>query len=198
MPYAVLTGDIVDSTAMAPDKIDETMTQITSVAKLFGGRFARRGGDGWQIALPDPVMDLRCALMVAAVTRRAGRDLATRIALARDDQPMPDTPDLNAAHGAGFTASGRLLDRLERGPLMAHAEGGTTHATTALAADIADGWTPAQARTVAEALHPDAGPRSAIADALGVSRQAVDQALNAARWPALTAALTAWEAATCP
>ncbi|MEQ5868828.1 MarR family transcriptional regulator [Sagittula sp. NFXS13] len=200
MSYVVLTGDVIASTALEIPDLDATLAEVGSVVDNLAdwgvtARFARRGGDGWQIAMDTPRYDLRVALWIAARLRRLDKARATRIAIARDTGPLTDTADLNAAHGAGYTASGRLLDALDGGARMAHASGGAMHSTVVLADHIALGWTQAQARAVTLMLPPDAGPRASAADRLGISRQAVDQALHAAGYPALDAALTAWEAA---
>jgi hypothetical protein len=78
---------------------------------------------------------------------------------------------------------------------MAHAGGGALDAAFRLADHIAQGWTRAQARAVCAMLPPGAGPRRIAADRLGVSRQAVDQALRAAGFAAIEAALEQIEAA---
>ncbi len=108
---------------------------------------------------------------------------------------MPEgTPkDINAAHGPAFTASGRLLSDMPRRARLSHAEGGATHAAFLLADHIASGWTQAQARAMKAVLPPGTGPRSDIAHRLGITRQAVDQALRAAGYSALSAAMKALE-----
>lgn len=73
---------------------------------------------------------------------------------------------------------------------MGHASGGALNALILLADHISQGWTPAQARAIFTMLPPGAGPRRAVAERLGISRQAVDQALHAAGFPAIDAALT--------
>ena len=50
-----------------------------------------------------------------------------------------------------------------------------------------------QARAVAALLPPETGPRRVAADRLGLSRQAIDQALHAAGYPALLDALALLE-----
>ncbi|WGW02629.1 MarR family transcriptional regulator [Tropicibacter oceani] len=200
MLFAVLTGDIVNSGALSAEELDRTLAALNDACVEASGwrdgtvsGFARRGGDAWQIALSSAEFSLRLALLCHAHVRRLDKARATRIAVATGPGTLPGT-DPNFAHGPAFTASGRLLETLSDPVTMDHGAGGSASATFVLADHIARGWTPAQARAMAEVLPPHSGPRSEAARRLGISRQAVDQALWSAGYPALLSALTAWEA----
>ncbi len=200
MSYAVLTGDIVASSALTASALNATLNTLRAAATEIGNwppspatAFARRGGDGWQVTLDRPALALRAALYLQARLLRADDTASTRIAIATGDGTIPPNGDLNAAHGPAFTASGRALDDIPTHATMIHAAGGALAAATYLADHIAAGWTQAQARALCEMLPPGAGPRAAAAERLGISRQAVDQALRAAGYPALDAALGALE-----
>ncbi|WP_058248453.1 hypothetical protein [Tropicibacter naphthalenivorans] len=196
-----MTGDIVKSGALDASALDEVMHTLQTASDQIAtwdptfATFARRGGDGWQLAMGQPARVLRAALYLQASLRRMNKTYATRIAVAvgRGTFPDIDAPDPNAGHGRAFTMSGRLLEQLGGARLMAHARGGAQHAALTLADHIAQGWTQAQARAVVEMLPPDAGPRLEAAKRLNITRQAVDQALWAAGFPALETAITAWE-----
>ncbi len=198
----VLTGDIVNSTQLDPQRLDELVGIIDACAREISGwetpvrpvAFARRGGDGWQMAHEgSAVMAMRSALFIQASLRSTGEDISTRIAAATGVGQLDPEADLNSAHGAVFRASGRGLEQLPGWALLSHASGGALDAAFILADHISKGWTQAQARAVRAMLPPDAGPRRAAADALGISRQAVDQALHAAGFPALMRAMTRLE-----
>lgn len=201
-PISILTGDIVDSTSLAPEVLDSLMKTLENSTGEMSGwvtgglttAFARRGGDGWQVALGKGPLALRAALYIQASLRSQGEDKATRIAAATGAGQIPADKDLNSAHGAVFNASGRLLEDLQGNVLMAHAAGGALDAAFVLADHISQGWTPAQARAVQTMLRLNDAPRREAAAALGISRQAVDQALKAAGYPALIAAVSAIEA----
>lgn len=198
MRYAVLTGDLVDSTDMPPARLDAAMSELRSAAEAMSGWsgeviFTRRGGDGWQVALPRPVLWLRAALYLRARLRR-GNGGITRIAIATGPGTIPGNADLNAAHGEAFTASGRLLDTLSPPLLMSHAGGGAAAAAAVLADQISRGWTQAQARTLCLLLPPGAPTHSEAAETLGITRQAVDQSARAAALPALEVAMAHVEA----
>ncbi len=217
MKWAVLTGDIVASSAMSADELDEVILNIQGASldgshwKFVDGNsnltgFARRGGDGWQIAISAPSFALRFGLYLRARLKSLNADYSSRIAVSVGDGVLPvirgrgvinpssfELSDLNSAHGPAFTASGRLMEALDGHTLMAHASGGAIDATFRLADHISQGWTQAQARSLCLMLPPGAGPRRVAAETLGISRQAVDQALNGAGYPALIDALEAIE-----
>lgn len=204
MQFTVLTGDIVDSSHLSAQELDAVLEVIHAAASDISAwpsgttnpstGFARRGGDSWQLAIAAPSLSLRAALYVTACLRRQDKTWQSRIAVAEGSGSLPANGDTNFAHGEVFTDSGRLLDALPGHALMSHASPGPTRAAFLLADHIAQGWTQAQARALVLMLPPGAGPRSAAAEALGISRQAVDQSLHAAGFPALDAAMAELEA----
>lgn len=202
MQWSVLTGDIVESSEFSPADVDEMLNTLEKIAWEFSGwrhsdkdktesAFARRGGDGWQIALSRPVLALRAALYIQARLRLMHEDATTRIAVATGEGALPENAnaDLNSAHGAAFRESGRLLEKLTGRVLFAHAGGGALGAAFRLADHISQGWTQAQARAVCAMLPPGSGPRRIAAEQIGISRQAVDQALWSAGYPAIEDAM---------
>lgn len=206
MGWTVLTGDIVKSSTLDERELDALLEAIEALSARVStwpdaaGRgthagFARRGGDSWQIAARDLKNPLRLALCVQTSVAARIDGAASRIALAHAPRGMLDTlpSDLNSAHGAAFTRSGQLLDRLEGRRLMAHADGGVMDALFCLADHIAQGWTQAQARALVHKLQPDTPANKTIGNALGISRQAVDQALAGAGYPAVADALSSLE-----
>jgi hypothetical protein len=195
--YAVLTGDIIGSGDLGPDALGAAIAALENASRdIEGAAFARRGGDGWQAAFPAPGRALRHALTLRAALRTQGKDRSTRIAIAAGPGTIPGGLDPNAAHGPAFTASGRLLEALPSGATMAHAAGGALDAATRLADHISTAWTPAQARAMEIMLPPGAPIRAGAAKQLGITRQAVNQALWSAGYPALDAALNLIEDAS--
>ncbi len=207
MQWAVLTGDIVDSSDLAPEQLDRVLAELSDISRDISvwpnaptapiqTGFARRGGDGWQIALDHPKLALRAALYVVARLHAAQPPIQSRIAVASGAGSLPNAPDrdLNSAHGPAFTASGRALTDMPRKSRITHAAGGAIAAVFHLADHISRGWTGPQAQAVALMLVPEAGPRRRAAEQLGITRQAVDQALHAAGFPALERAMDLIEA----
>ncbi|KRS12163.1 hypothetical protein XM53_13055 [Roseovarius atlanticus] len=199
MIWTVFTGDIVDSSALSADRLDDVMAcldrlsdDISAWGQGATAAFGRRGGDGWQLAVNPAEYTLRSTLYLQSSLMALEPAVQTRIAVATGKGTLSDA-NPNSAHGPAFSASGRLLETLTGNTLLAHAAGGPLDATYRLADHIAQGWTQAQARAVAEMLPPGTGPRRVAADRLGISRQAIDQALHAAGYPALHDALTLLE-----
>lgn len=198
MIYAVFTGDLVESSALDQGQLTVSLQGIKTCLQAIWRwedspplGFGIRGGDGWQAALPAPHRALRAALYLRA--QMLELPAQSRFALSIAEGTLPPDGDTNRAHGPAFTTSGRLLEALPKHRLMAVSGPGPGAATFALADHIASGWTQAQARALAPMLAPDPGPRSEVAKRLGISRQAVDQALNSAGFRALSDALDAWE-----
>lgn len=200
MKIAILTGDIIDSTQLSPEMLEKIMWTLDDAHfhiqmwRNLPSFYARRGGDGWQLVLSAPELDLRAALYLRASLRKDHPGTDTRIALATGDGDMSGQTDPNSGHGPAFVASGRLLSVLKGRRQMAHANGGAHDATLSLADHLSQGWTQAQARALCETLPPKAGPRAQAAKHLGISRQSVNDALWSAGYPALERALKAWEA----
>ncbi|MFT4150435.1 MAG: hypothetical protein QM656_09575 [Paracoccaceae bacterium] len=189
---AVLTGDLIASTAALPRQVDQTMRLLSRAAVEIGGdtAFTRFRGDGWQLILTEPGRCLWACLYLLA-TLRAGGGLATRIAVGIGEEYPTDRTDLSTAIGPAFTASGRGLEDMRRDEtLTIHGSGvdGFQKQCFAFAADYAARWSPQQAQAMAMALSPDLPTQDEIASQLGISRQAVGLRLKAAGHRLLAAA----------
>ena len=193
-PLSILSGDIVDSSDLSAGDLDRTMSALEAAAADIASwtdtaGFARRGGDGWQLALAPAPLALRAALYCQAVVRRLDDGRETRIAVAEGEGTLPPDGNPNAGSGPAFVESGRLLGTMDRHARFAHASGGATSAAFRLAGRIAEGWTQAQARALCEMLALGTGPRAEAAKRLGITREAVNQALWSASFRALEDAL---------
>lgn len=196
---SVLTGDFIDSRRWAPDEITRAHDLLTAeanrIAAWSGGltAYTRNRGDGWQMVLHRPDLDLRAALALRATLRAEGKTFDTRIAMARGDGVIPDR-DLNAAHGPAFSDAGHALDTMDPALTLRHTQGGALGAATTLADALSRDWTPAQARALRPMLAPDPPTHAEVAEAHGISRSAISQALAAARFDHIAHALAALEA----
>lgn len=186
MRVSVLSGDIIASTSLSAEQQDAIMAALSEACATAGGwhgaplHFTRQQGDGWQAILMHPQRALRTALYCQSAVRSLGKSVSTRISLADGDIDHLPEGDLNSATDAVFVRSGRLLDRLDRHEVMRHEAGGALGAATRLFDHISQGWTAAQARAIHPMLAPDPPRYSDIAQELGISRQAVGQALDGA------------------
>lgn len=197
----VLTGDLVGSTELTSTALDSALKTLEKLADDLSGwqtphhdtRLTLSRGDGWQLVLHDAALGLRAALYLQSGLMSHHNGLQSKIAMANGAGTLPDKGGLNAANGPAFTASGRALDTL-KGALMVHAAGGAMGAAVRLADHIAQGWTEAQARAVHVMLWPQSRTQAEAAQIIGISRQAVGQALHGAGFAALEQALALIEA----
>jgi hypothetical protein len=204
---AVLTGDIVRSSRLAPADLDRAMAALARGAEAAAGwdgasaRFTRFRGDGWQCLAPSVPLALRTALLLRAHLRRQGRQFDTRVAIGVGPGALPGAGDLSAASGEAFRLAGHGLDAMRRSARLAlawadpPARAAEVEAIVALIDEIARRWTPAQAEVLTRSLVPGGAVQSAVAGELGVSQQMVAKHLRSAGEPAVAQALAAIEAA---
>lgn len=195
---AVLTGDLVLSALLGPERITRAFGALEACALMQAGwmgaslRFTRHRGDGWQVVLARPRMALRSALTFRAALRAQGDEFDSYISIAEGVAPRDIVADLNSQTGEVFVESGRGLDELKEAKRgrMIHNSFGPVDAATILADRLSQGWTQAQAAAILPTLAPDYdGTHSAIARRLGKSRQAVTKSLQASGQDGLELAL---------
>jgi hypothetical protein len=207
--YAVLSGDIIGSTAL-------TVEQLADVAKVIEGAFddirARcyggvQGspdffrGDAWQVVLSDPSLALRASLLTRARLRSLlGIDSRISIGIGSVDRLVKAR--ISRSTGEAFTLSGRALDRMTSyfdltGALPDRA--GIMSAWFTLTLHLCSGlmrtWTRRQAENVALALVLQDPKHEVIAQQLRppVSKQTVTRSLASANWRPLLDALRTFE-----
>lgn len=206
-PIAVLTGDLIASTAASALAVDRAMLALAQAAQTIGGwighdtRFTRFRGDGWQIYLDQPSLALRAALVLTAHLRATDTGLATRIAIALGPHDGLGRAGLSGASGPAFETSGRALDQMKRSDEIAFAVARLPQASLrwqqaviALAHWHATRWSREQAEAMVLALAPHTPRQDDIAQTLGITRQAVQGRLKSAGMRALQPALSAFEA----
>lgn len=205
-PLAVLTGDIVRSSKLAPAALDAAMAALARGAAEMEGwegarpaRFARFRGDGWQCLAPSPALALRATLFLRAHLRALARDTDTRVSVGIGPGVLPPGDGLAAAGGPAFEVSGRGLDRMARVQQLAvgwatpPAEAGIVAAVFALCDEISRLWTPLQAEVLIESLSPGDEPQEALAAQRGISQQAIAKRLSGGGDWAIRRALAAVE-----
>jgi len=198
MAICVLTGDIVGSTKLTPAELFEvrqTMVTINKDLEPVAGpaHFDSYRGDGWQATFTARRQALRIALIFRAALRAQNEKYDTRIAIAIGSEGL-DNIDISKARSPTFVSSGHALDEMPEDQFIAHASGGALGAATVLADHISRSWTQAQARAILPFIMSPIKPtQKDVAHALGISRQAVGQALDAASYTPLSRALRAIE-----
>ncbi|WP_417257503.1 hypothetical protein [Celeribacter sp.] len=201
---AVLTGDLVGSTALGPAKVEQAFDALEACADMQADwmdgqslHFTRHRGDGWQVALAEPKYALRSALCFRAALRALGEEFDTYIGIAEGDVAGEIGPDLNGETKSPFSRSGEALEDIKRsstGIRMLY-ERATPQDALAIALDgYASEWTKVQAATISEILSPDYDLNfSKTAIKLGKSRQTVTKTIQASQYERISLALASME-----
>lgn len=192
--HAVLTGDIVGSSALSPEGHRQMVGIIKSVAAVFPaavvGSVDVFSGDSWQMLLNDHGMSFKVALYLrASLKREKALSIDSRVSIVWGSvDPEQVNPErISESTGAIFTASGRGLTGLKKparmcfaalsDDMLARALSGTVRLIDALVRQ----WSPEQARAVAGTLLGKT--QQEIADELGVGQSSINKSLQTALWP---------------
>jgi hypothetical protein len=206
--FAVLTGDIIASSRLSPERLARARAVILKGGQRFHPRlrpaiyglpeFFR--GDAWQL-LMEPNRSLRTALHIRALLS-AEIGVETRISIGVGGVDVIDRAHVSLSTGEAFTLSGHALDEItgyfdltgalpERaGPLA-----GWFPAVLHLCSGLMRHWTRRQAEIVSLALLSDKLTHERIARSLHppVSKQTVSESLAGAGWRTLLEAIRAFE-----
>ncbi len=204
---AVLTGDVVKSSAMAPRKLDLLFREMSRAVEVvqdwpdLKAKFERYRGDGWQLVLNQPKLALRVALFLRATLRSNLEGFETRIAVGVGGAGNLKWDALGASEGEAFLLSGHLLDELKNPWLMdlrvspdigAHKD--LLEAVFGLCDAVAFGWTPRQASVMRLSLMMESSSQHSIAGHLDISQSTVAEHFKKGGGRAITRALEAFEA----
>ena len=201
---AVLTGDLVHSTKLGPEKIERAFKALEDCAQVQEAwhgaplHFTRHRGDGWQVVLARPDMALRSALAFRAALKGESQDFDTYIGIAEGSVTGPVGPDLNNETSEVFQLSGERLAETKQSPpfLILHASHGAKGAAAILADTLSHDWTTAQAEAILPVLAPDSATnQTRVGKMLGKSRQAIAKAWDAGHLHQLKRAFASIESA---
>lgn len=194
--HAILTGDLIASTALPPAQADAAMAALRA-ATTPEHRFTRYRGDGWQILTDRPGSALRLALRLTAALTASGTALSTRIAIGFGPIDRAAAADLSAASGTAFIRSGRALDHMPRPRRWAISGGPTLPPWIAAAIPLAEWhsarWTQGQAAVAAEWLDRADRTQEEWAARMGLTRQAWKARFDGAGIAAWQPTLDMWE-----
>lgn len=202
---AVLTGDLVHSTDLGPEKIERAFAALEDCARTQAEwhgaplHFTRHRGDGWQVVLARPEMALRSALAFRAALRTEGDDFDSYIGIADAYMDKTISDDLNKETAHVFAASGSALEFAKATSDYRFSYHGQAflEAVTTLVDYISKDWTPVQAASVYPLIEPESTRTfTDVAGLLGKSRQAVTKSIEAAGWHRLDYALKCIEGST--
>ena len=208
--YAVLTGDVVKSSALSLEKREGLVGQIRStydeLRALFPGilplPLSVYRGDGWQMLVPDPGMALALALSFRSLflfrmakPRRKEKELDLRMAIGIGGVDFVPAAAPHEGDGPAFRRSGRALEMMNGPQRMAFSNpGSSSEQSLSVVVELLDalfvGWTPLQARAVVVGLQ--GLTQEQVGDSWPVKKirqQTVGKHLRAARWSTVEAAV---------
>lgn len=194
--YAVLKGDIIDSSRLSVPDQRSLKQRLREGAKRFAETFPRSvfgqldvfSGDSWQLLMPEWRRSLRAAIYMRAVAKSVETLKAdTRIAIGwgsvDEESLMPGR--ITESTGDAFTRSGHRLENMAKHERLAfdgdvEESAPFVRASLALADEIADRWKAKQAQAIAMALLGQ--KQEEIAAATGKKQPTVYKALKSAGW----------------
>jgi Helix-turn-helix len=198
--HAVLTGDIVNSTQLAP--VMEIMLQERIIRAFYTYKTEFYRGDSFQTYMKDPTGALRAALLVRSVTisltatedELVLSDIRVSVGIGPVITPVraPGT-----AKGAAFLLSGRGLDEIQKTEqrLLIVSDHPMANIGFEVMADYLDviyrGMTTKQAAAIALLLGGDT--QQDVATKLGKSKSTISQLVTAGRWPEIEKILKQFE-----
>lgn len=199
---AVLTGDFIASSKVGPSLLDNAMGLIEATveqqARLADGeiRFERFRGDGWQVFLADMTQVFRITLLILAELGRRPELPGTRIAIGIGPVDQIPPKGLAGAHGDAFELSGRALDAMNSTVRMylttKGKEGRWLRPLFAYLDWQSSRWSQEQAEALGLAFMTDPPRAHAVAEHLGITRQAAQARLKGAGYSPLKEAVTAF------
>jgi hypothetical protein len=208
---AVITGDFIDSSKLAPKDWDRLHKIMKESSRLLRESFTALvplevdifRGDSWQMLVLDPAKALRLSLFYRATIRAkiSRPNLDTRMAIAVGNIDSIPQTRVSEGHGEAYLLSGEALDRLNRSRAanMCFAHDNDEIAETfdvivRLVDAIATRWTDKQALAVSGALR--GMKQEEIAEKLWeerITQQAVAQHLSRAGWEAVEKGINYFE-----
>lgn len=187
-PIAVITADMVNSTAFAREETTRWLNELITALKdnpdfnwIFPPEIYR--GDSFQCVLQTPEMVLKLAILARAMMRAHSENTDLRIAIGIGSaQGLTDRA--GTSDGEAFRLSGHLADHIRKqkariGIVMSLPSEPLT-ASLDLLETIIGNWTSAQSDVVAALLQNQNITK--ISTQLSISQSAVSQRVAASKW----------------
>lgn len=205
---AVLTGDLVGSSNLGLDRLEQARQRVAEAVGwcdawrpgLVMGRAQFFRGDSWQLALRDPGLSLRVAIVLRAALLSLQFKADGRIGIGVGSYERIDEGQVSLSVGDAFSCSGAALDgmgrdlrfRVEMAPGLA-GRADWLPAMLGLCDELVGRLQPRQAELVWRCFGPKPPLQKDVAVQLGISPQSVSEGLASAGHSALVAAAEAVE-----
>jgi hypothetical protein len=203
--FAVLTGDIVDSSHLDPISPEPIALLLEGIGKSITGHFRDviQGavdvfrGDSWQMVISDPGAAIRIGLLFRTLLR-AEYGIDSRVSIGFGEIDYLPQEDISTGTGQAYTLSGQGLDFNHKSArmnliiptLQGTQEGQGIKIITQLIDLQVSRWTPGQSQAVSGALlHQTQAEIAASWQPAPVSQQAISQHLENAGWSQVKTAL---------
>lgn len=203
--FAVLTGDIVDSTGLNEKKSGPPSLVLEGTGNQVKARYPSAvqssidifRGDSWQMVVSEPARAIRIALFFRTLLR-AEYGIDSRVSIAFGEIDYLPSDNISTGTGQAFTLSGQGLEgnlkstrmNLVIPSLVGTLEGQGLAIITQLIDLQAGRWTPGQAQAVAGTLlNQTQAEIAANWKPDPVSQQAISQHLENAAWGVVKNAL---------
>ena len=109
----VITGDIVDSSALSDAEHQVCLQQIEQTIAIFQDEFHAQGdvfrGDEFQVFVPNPKDALRCAALLRLTLMKCVKGADARVSIGIGKYKQIETELRKTAKGEAFQLSGRAL-----------------------------------------------------------------------------------------
>jgi hypothetical protein len=207
--YAVLTGDIIQSSRLSPTQLESVRSSLISALNavrrwkpgLVNGKPEFFRGDAWQLLLTNPAIALRVGIFLRASLLAKGI-ADSRVAIGLGEVEAISYERVSLSTGQAFVLSGKALDRMTRYSNMTievPKSVGPLSDWLPVAGHLCDSligqWTRRQAEIVRAAVHPKEPDFEKIGKWLkpAVSKQAVAKGLSGANWYVIREAVRLFE-----
>ena len=198
--YAVITGDIVQSSALSPAERRKLLTAIEAASRQIRRILTASvpldidvfRGDSWQMLVTDPSQSLRAALLFRALLRwqMESHQFDTRIAIGVGTADLLPRKRVSEGSGEAFRRSGLALDAMKKRRMCFSFPGADCErpldVIVHLLDEIAVRWTDKQSHAVVGAMQ--GWTQEKIARTWGdppITQQTAAQHLEAAGWYAV-------------
>lgn len=206
--YAVITGDVIDSSSLEAGQrkqLPELIHRVSDDLRAWRGEetltpLSIFGGDSWRVLLADPRDALRVGLYIRASLLASKLDIDTRLVIGVAGVDFMTEGGLEEADGEAFRISGRRLAEGmgRRSIVFAHHDLQTADrwdlVCYLIETLIRVNWTANRAQAVCGAL------RGLTSEAIGqqlwnppITQQSVHKHLSEAGWDAIEAALKIYD-----
>lgn len=183
---AVLTGDIVKSSAIAAEDYDQlfyTLQQTLQKLTLHQqGKFDIYRGDAFQAIFAKPAAAIRAALVLRLALRTATPAFDARQCIGIGSITVL-RPDVRSSMGEAFVLSGTGLDSMKAGHLLVRSHHAAQQERLELVTRLMDAHlshlSPAQSEVLLHYLLAEDKSHQAVAAAVGKNRSNVTRLLNA-------------------